>query len=179
MGPRSESWGVPRMGVLAVPPKGHLCVLSAKGALGDSHSAARISSSGRETPILGPSGDSRFSVPASVSSVLSTWWGLPLPKTKMREVDRSRVPAASSVITPCHHPCTHLEDMGHPCLQGIPQSFPTDLGLFSLLRLIFLPFSTAPGKLHTGSQWQRAAPPGWEGPVSLRSPAQIHGPAGG
>lgn len=82
-----------------------------------------------------PSGDSRLSVAASVSSLLSTWWGLPLPKMKMREGGRSWVPPAPSVITPCHHPCTHLEDT--PCLQGIPQSFPIDLGLFSLLWLIF------------------------------------------
>lgn len=32
----------------------------------------------------------------------------------MREGDRSQVPPASSVITPCHHPYTHLENMGHP-----------------------------------------------------------------
>lgn len=60
-----------------------------------------------------PPGDSRLSVTTSVSSVLSTWWGLPLPKMKMREGGRSWVPPASSVITPCHHPCTHPEDTGH------------------------------------------------------------------
>lgn len=60
-----------------------------------------------------PSGDSRLSVATSVSSMLSTWWGLPLPKMKMREGDRSWVPPTSSVITSCHHPCTHLEDTGH------------------------------------------------------------------
>lgn len=58
-------------------------------------------------------GKPQFWVP-SVSSMLSTWWGLPLPKMTMREGDRSQVPPASSVISPCHHPCTHLEDMGPP-----------------------------------------------------------------
>lgn len=115
-----------------------------------------------------PSGGSRLSVPASVSSMMSTWWGLPLPRMKMREGDRSWVPPASSAISPCHHPCTHLEDMGHPMSARYSTVIPYRFGIVFSPLADFSPLFYSTWKT---SHWCPVAEdsPSWTGRASAPS----------